>query len=200
MSVTTADFLPDVLMVATGLADFLAERYIVEAINKFAQQTGCLECPAEIDLSAGEYEGFVMIERNTETPYVLREVKRDDGFILQEVSTLRQSTGVPTTYRWDGLVIMFNCVPAVNLTLTATSINIPKRGATSFHDSFKDTYYDGVIAGTLERALMTRGNNNQWFEPNLAQYYANQFREQVRIAKAQKLQYANQHVKPVRFV
>ncbi len=201
MSITADEFLNDVSMVAVNIPDFIALRYISEAIDQFCSRTGAIELPCELDLSAGEYEADIATDSNIETAFYVREIRLPTGTIISEAGALNKTgSGMPSKYKLGDGLVYFNKTPATNITLTGIALMKPKRGATLFNDLIATKYRDAIVAGALSRALMTKASGGAWFDAQLGSYYRTVFNDELRIAKAEVLSRSNQFLNPLRFI
>jgi len=75
----------------------------------------------------------------------------------------------------NGLVVALP--PNQTYTLTGRIALKPTRAATEIDDEMFELYGDALLDGVLQRLLMMK--NTEWYDPNLASYYQNEFERAI---------------------
>ena len=201
MAMTTADISSELnlTLLTLGLFEDVVHRMVRDTCLDFARSTGAFQSDCEVELDAGESEASVLMDTSgSEDAMIVLQLARF-GFKIPKCDKVQTGlTGIPTCYRDVTMnKVAFNKIAAESLIFTGLSLAIPKRNAGSYRDEFlqhKECLQHGVSA----KVCLTRGGD--WFNPDMAQYHAQEYSRLKQRAKAEAMQRLNQYVQVVRFI
>lgn len=168
-----------VVLQAPGLADPAAEMHLLDTAIDFCRDTlPVVEDLAPVSVTAGDATYTLSVDTERRVVKVMR-LKLGD-LTLEPVAPdvlpndWQDAVGTPTHYfqRNETDLVLYPA-PDANGTLVVTAALAPTRTATTLDDLLADRWLDGLVAGALERALLTPGQ--PYTDPGRAAYFRNEY-------------------------
>lgn len=197
-TVTTADFLPEILLISKGAGEDIAEYFLYDTIVDFCEQTHILQREVEVDLLPEEEEYYLDIP---ECERILRFESICIGAHKLDLNALRNDKCWEGKCR-GGYGVRF--VPPNTLMIRPTShsggscklqavvATAPKRDNLSIPEELYERYRSTIIAGTLGKLLIVPDINNN----ELAKFYMSKYEQGVMTAnRIRLLNYSNGLIK-----
>ena len=188
---TVQSLIPRVVMQAPGLSEPAAEMHLLDAAIDFCRSAHPVVTDlTAITVTAGDATYTLTTSAGLRVIKVMRLTL--DGQVLNPVSPdalpddWQTDDGQPRYYflRNETDVVLYPA-PDVGGSLVATVATAPTRNATTIDDTLADIWLDGIIAGALERALVTP--NQPYSDPARAAYFKAEFAKAVADARLQSI-------------